>query len=1257
MKKETTLKILFMLVLLTITTIAGAETIWETFDTNPSDWEVEEVGAPTGSTITYNAGGYIDARMARGGSTDYIRYHKHLAADYNQTQEFWFEYDFQLLGTGTITGDRRSQMGVFNAANNCNTNAVVDSFAYWSYTDPNETGDRGNRHDMYGWSPTGLARPSTATGNPLGNAKYDANGVLLVAGEPPNPPSTLLNRLPYDNIYRVKGHYYYDADSNQGKCSLKIYDVNVDGKSWDEPNTQTNPAADPNAVLVNETLDVNIFGLSSRTDAGASAAYALIRLDNFYFSTEGANTEYKRPEFPDLTVDINTVIAATTTTSMDVNTTISHTRTVTMNYIVRQRVYKGADGSGGEFTAYAPADEPISVPATTLVTVKQTKSSISPTPWSVRDPNCYQLRTEVLDSTGTYVLTSKSNIIGFRKFEVVGKNFKLNGNPIYLFGLHQTPPSRILANIYNNQSFIDQHIARLKSMNVNMVRIADANARAWFEACDKAGIMVFCGSYAGSGISDPTLGVQNLANLTNYVSKVSTHPSVVVWTTGNEWDLDDPNMSGQVAALRNGALALDSSRPILLAGSGEYYSNGDGNTIPAQTGSDFLDYHSYSGWYSGSAFDFTNYHTAEVNAVTLTECVGAYTNYDPNDGGLMVDTDKYIGNIERVIGHSYNYGQDSLAYQTFLAKEVAESLRRSRGTTSSMCGATPFTDAYFYDMDKYYYYNEPNQTETAKPVIAAITTAYEPVHVSIDCNIPNAFVGTDISATMHILNDNPAKNPLAATTLKVKLLDSASAVVKGPNSYSIGSIAYYAKATQAVSIPTTGLATGNYTIVAEVNEGATILSHNTMPVFIAASSFKTCANTGGTSVLALYDPNGSTHLALDAAGVTFTQINNFATLASYSRLIIGKDSFDANAKAADATIKTWLNTGKRMLILEQNAAGRTAFGSSWLGVNVSLDASSEDFTNIERPEITTLVSGLSRINDFRNWNDLGLGSKRSVYTSYVDIPSITDVNNALTVAVLANGGQHLEDATVVEIWPAGGGSCIISTLDGVTKVSDPKAAKHLANVVGYLLESATHYQNVNIGYEIVFGDFATEKGLFFAPLLQGMFVADSGAAFYRPDGRDFRGPQTISDTIGNLTAAVADLNCPLYFRAKFNIGGSTSDPNKMITVEVSNPNDVDTFSYRLIVNGTALSNKSVLPNATNTDTFAIASAIPAGTNVKLVIRAENKGLVFHSMKLGNALPTDFNKDGMVNLLDFAILKFRREPPSCRLTFFKGVQIL
>ncbi|MCX5633057.1 MAG: helix-turn-helix domain-containing protein, partial [Phycisphaerae bacterium] len=79
-----------------------------------------------------------------------------------------------------------------------------------------------------------------------------------------------------------------------------------------------------------------------------------------------------------------------------------------------------------------------------------------------------------------------------------------------------------------------------------------------------------------------------------------------------------------------------------------------------------------------------------------------------------------------------------------------------------------------------------------------------------------------------------------------------------------------------------------------------------------------------------------------------------------------------------------------------------------------------------------------------------------------------------------------------------------------------------------------------------------------------------------------------------------------------------------------------TLSYRLKANGTATGYVSLAANERKTSDFTIAS-IPAGTNVKLVIRAENKGLVFHSMKLGNALPTDFNKDGMVNLLDFAIL--------------------
>jgi hypothetical protein len=399
-----------------------------------------------------------------------------------------------------------------------------------------------------------------------------------------------------------------------------------------------------------------------------------------------------------------------------------------------------------------------------------------------------------------------------------------------------------------------------------------------------------------------------------------------------------------------------------------------------------------------------------------------------------------------------------------------------------------------------------------------------------------------------------------------------------------------------------------------------------MPVFIAASSFKTCANAGGTSLLAVYDNGTATTAALTAASVAYTKITSFSTLSGYSRLIIGKDSFDATVKAADATIKTWLNTGKRMLILEQNSAGRTAFGSSWLGKTISLGAASEDFTNIERPEISTLMNGLSRIDDFRNWDDIGLSLKRSVYSSCVN--TALDPN----VPILANGGQHLEDATLVEVWPAGGGSCIISTLNGVTKISDPKAAKTLTNVVDYLLEIAAHYPGVDIGYEIVFGDFATEKGLFFAPLLQGMFVADSGAALYQPDGRDFRGPQTISDTIGNLTATgSAPFICPLYFRAKFNIGGTTK-----ISVDVSSPNDVaPSLSYRLKVNGVGTSYVNIVANERKTTDFTVAS-IPAGTKVKLEIEAD-KGLLFHSMKLGNAPPTDFNKDGIVNLLDFAIL--------------------
>jgi transcriptional regulator with XRE-family HTH domain len=84
------------------------------------------------------------------------------------------------------------------------------------------------------------------------------------------------------------------------------------------------------------------------------------------------------------------------------------------------------------------------------------------------------------------------------------------------------------------------------------------------------------------------------------------------------------------------------------------------------------------------------------------------------------------------------------------------------------------------------------------------------------------------------------------------------------------------------------------------------------------------------------------------------------------------------------------------------------------------------------------------------------------------------------------------------------------------------------------------------------------------------------------------------------------------------------------------PNDMaPTLSYRLKVNGTATGYINLAANERKTSNFTVAS-IPAGTNVKLEIEAD-KGLLFHNMKLANAPPADFNKDGMVNLLDFAIL--------------------
>jgi hypothetical protein len=234
------------------------ETIFETFDSDPSasGWINAQAG---NTTFTYNAAGYLDAEIYRD-SANTARFYKSLDQSYDETNEFWFEYDAQIVSaTSTL---QRALAGLFNYSASDNHHDLLGArFAYWE----NSGNQRGNRHDLY---------------------CYTTDGTKTTSRGAPIDPG-----IAYGQNIRVKIHYWYE--SALGKASLDVYEINIDG------STGSLIMAAPASTVVDagKNLNLNIMGLGNRTDGTDSGENNVVKIDNMYFSSEAENTAPISPSF------------------------------------------------------------------------------------------------------------------------------------------------------------------------------------------------------------------------------------------------------------------------------------------------------------------------------------------------------------------------------------------------------------------------------------------------------------------------------------------------------------------------------------------------------------------------------------------------------------------------------------------------------------------------------------------------------------------------------------------------------------------------------------------------------------------------------------------------------------------------------------------------------------------------------------------------------------------------------------------------
>lgn len=167
-----------------------------------------------------------------------------------------------------------------------------------------------------------------------------------------------------------------------------------------------------------------------------------------------------------------------------------------------------------------------------ILNIKFTLSN--PLKWTAETPNLY---TVVLTNSEGEIISSK---IGFRKIEINGRVFTVNGVPIKLKGVNRHEHWSEVGHAITEEMMV-KDLEIIKQGNCNHIRTSHySDDPRWYELCDEWGIWLVaeanCESHGYDGRFDeePTMKAaiidRNVANVENF----KNHPSVIIWSLGNE---------------------------------------------------------------------------------------------------------------------------------------------------------------------------------------------------------------------------------------------------------------------------------------------------------------------------------------------------------------------------------------------------------------------------------------------------------------------------------------------------------------------------------------------------------------------------------------------------------------------------------------------------------------------------------------------------------------------------------------------------
>ena len=185
-------------------------------------------------------------------------------------------------------------------------------------------------------------------------------------------------------------------------------------------------------------------------------------------------------------------------------------------------------------------------------------------PWSPEHPNLYTARVDLVKNGE--VVHTRSERFGVRKFEVCGKEFRLNGKPFYVRGFGDDSVYPITGMSPADRDAHRANLRKARAAGFNFVRLhTHCELPEYFEAADELGVLVQAELPYYSDVPCEGFAFDPKRDVTELWRNYRRHPSFAVYSMGNEGSFGkvlDERMHRYVKALDPDRLKInqDSNR-------------------------------------------------------------------------------------------------------------------------------------------------------------------------------------------------------------------------------------------------------------------------------------------------------------------------------------------------------------------------------------------------------------------------------------------------------------------------------------------------------------------------------------------------------------------------------------------------------------------------------------------------------------------------------------------------------------------------